>query len=215
MFTRSAFCGLLLLFAAIGAGAADGDDWASQRFDGKASTRYTVDGSGAALTISARCQASASGLLRRAGVDLQATPRLRWRWRTNRVYAGTDERSRAGDDFPLRVYVISDGGWAWWRTRSVVYVWSASAPEGAHWPNPYTDKAHVFVVHSGDADVGRWVEQMRDVRADFRAAFGEDVEHADGLAVMSDCDDTPGHAVAGYGAFAWLPRVPPDSQPER
>ncbi|TJY59344.1 DUF3047 domain-containing protein [Sinimarinibacterium sp. CAU 1509] len=207
MSTRSAVFGLLLSLATAG-DAGRVDDWVPQSFDGKAPTRYAVEGEGDALVIDAHCQASASGLVRRVGVDLRATPRLRWRWRTDRVYVARDERSRAGDDFPLRVYVIRDGGWAWWRTRSVVYVWSASERVGAHWPNPYTDHAHIFVAHSGSADVGRWVEQTRDVRADFRIAFGEDLDHADALAVMTDCDDVPGSAEAGYAAFAWLPHVP-------
>jgi hypothetical protein len=212
MFRHSAAC-LLLLAASMGDAAED--EWAPQHFDGKAPTRYSIERGAGALTISAHCQNSASGLVRRGGVDLRATPRLQWRWRTDRIYDGTDERSRAGDDFPLRVYAIRDGGWAWWRTRSVVYVWSASAPVGAHWPNPYTDKAHVFVVRSGSADVGRWVEQQRDVLADFRTAFGEDVERVDALALMTDCDDTPGQADADYSAFAWLPQVRPDSPPAR
>jgi len=199
---------------AVGAALAVGPEvWKPQHFDGKSPTRYRVAGDAGSVTISAHCVSSASGLIRRQGVDLRATPVLHWRWRTDRVFEGLNERSRAGDDFPLRVYVIRDGGWAWWKTRSLVYVWSASETVGAHWPNPYTDRAHVFVVHSGADDVGRWVDQGRDVRADFVTAFGQDIAQIDGWAVMSDCDNAQGQANADYAAFAWSSRTGADSIP--
>ena len=52
---------------------------------------------------------------------------------------------------------------------------------------------------SGDALAGRWVEERRNVRADFKALFGKDVRYVDAVAIMSDTDNTGGSAVAYYG----------------
>ena len=45
---------------------------------------------------------------------------------------------------------------------------------------------------------GQWVGERRDVRADFRALFGEDVRSVDAVAIMTDTDDTGGAATAYY-----------------
>lgn len=180
---------------------ADSAEWSPLTFDGKPPTRYQV--SAAQDRIEAWCDASASGLIRRAPVTLAETPLLRWRWRAETLFEGLSERERGGDDFPVRVYVVRDGGWAWWRSRSVVYVWSASANVGDHWPNPYTDRAHVFVVQSGPAQLGQWSERIRDVRADFVTAFGEAPAQIDGLAVMTDCDDSGLSTHAMYADLRW------------
>lgn len=192
----------LLLALAPAAGAAPGlfsatglQGWLPQAFDGKAATQYRIAGG----VLEARCRASASGLLWKEPIDLAATPVLRWRWRVDRVYAGLDERTRAGDDFPARVYVVRDGGWAPWRTRSLVYVWASEAPQGSDWPSAYARQAHVLALRSGSAEAGQWREERRNVREDFRRYFGLDVARVDGVALMSDCDDAGRAGVAAYG----------------
>ena len=197
---------LILVFVAAAAAAGSGrfsvdglDGWEPQTFKGKAPTTYALVRDGDTHVLGARCKASASGLVRKQAVDLARTPRLNWRWRLDEVADNPREREKAGDDFPLRVYVVRDGGWLWWRTRSLVYVWASREPAGADWPNPYTAQAHTVVLRSGTVDAGRWQAESRDVRADFRRYFGLDLDHADGVAVMTDCDDTGGVVRGAYG----------------
>lgn len=171
------------------------DGWTEQTFRGKEKTAYRAEGG----AIEAQCKASASGLLRKQKVDLAATPHLRWRWKVDGVYAGIDEKKKGGDDFPARVYVVFDGGLAVWRTRSLVYVWSSTQPQGSDWPNPYTAQAHHVALRSGNP--GAWQEERRDVRADFKRYFGLDLAALDGVAIMTDCDD------AGRSMRAWYADV--------
>jgi len=124
---------------------------------------------------------------------------LRWRWKVAQVYSGLRERDKTDDDFPARVYVVLDGGWAPWRTRSLIYVWASAIAPGADWPSAYTPQAHVVALRSGAAGAGRWEEERRDVRADFKRYFGLDLAAVDGVAVMTDCDDAGGAAGAWYG----------------
>lgn len=181
---------LLLLFFATGAAAFTG--WMEQAFTGKAKTRYQTSSE----AVEAHCKASASGLKREGRIDLAETPVLRWRWKISNTYEGIREREKSGDDFPARVYVVLDGGWAVWRTRSLVYVWSSNSVPGTDWPNPYTAQAHHVALRSGNP--GPWQEERRDVRADFKRYFGLDVDAADGVAIMTDCDDAGGEARAWY-----------------
>jgi hypothetical protein len=94
---------------------------------------------------------------------------------------------------------VIDGGWAFWRTRTVVYVWAARQPAGSDWPSAYADQARVVALRSGTAEAGQWREERRDLRADFRRWFGIDARHVDGVALMTDCDDGGGAASAAYG----------------
>lgn len=169
--------------------------WIPQTFHDKAATEYRLAGG----VVEARCSAGASGLIWEERVDLSRTPLLSWRWRVDRVFADVDERAKSGDDFPARVYAVLDGGWRVWRTRSLVYVWASRAPAGSDWPSAYTAQAHVVALRSGGAEAGQWREERRDLRADFQRYFGLDLDHVDGIALMTDCDDTGGAAVAAYG----------------
>ncbi|MDS4009986.1 MAG: DUF3047 domain-containing protein [Defluviicoccus sp.] len=174
--------------------------WERERFKGE--TIYEVDGEG----LKARCGNSASGLFLRQTIDLRATPIVEWSWRVERVYDGAvDEKTKGGDDFPARLYVVKDGGIAVWRTRAINYVWASKMPVGADWPNPFASQAHMVALRSGPpAAPGAWVHERRNIREDFKRFHGRDVETIDAVAIMSDCDNRGGTAEAWYGPVRFL-----------
>ena len=177
----------------------DGDTagWEEKVFAGK--TLYETIRLDSRSVVRATSHGTASGLYLRRRIDLEKTPILRWTWRVDGTLGDIDERTRAGDDYPARVYVIRSHPVFLWRTRAVNYVWSSAQAAGATWPNAYTDASRNVAVRSGEEEAGRWVEERRDVRADFRALFGESVRHVDAVAIMTDTDNTGGAAVAYYG----------------
>ena len=59
---------------------------------------------------------------------------------------------------------------------------------------------------SGPAQAGEWLHEQRDVRADFRMLFGEDIERADAVAIMTDTDNGGGEAAACYGDITFAER---------
>jgi hypothetical protein len=198
-----------LLAVAILAGAADdrviigrfsaGDltDWQPQSFKGE--TRYSFDDRSGRKALFADSQGTASGLYREIRVDLSRTPWLNWSWRVDRVLKGVDERSQSGDDYPARVYVAVSGGAAFWKTRSLVYVWSSRQPVSATWDNAFTRNAQVMALRSGIKDAGDWVSEKRNIRDDFRQLFGEDLDYIDAVALMTDTDNSGQRATAWYG----------------
>ena len=177
----------------------DGDvaGWEEKTFNGK--TLYeTVRQDGRAV-VRATSRGTASGLYLRRRIDLEKTPIIRWTWRVDATLGDIDERTRAGDDYSARVYVIRSHPVFLWRTRAVNYVWASTRAAGETWPNAYTDSSRHLAVRSGDAHAGRWVAERRDVRADFRELFGESVRYVDAVAIMTDTDNTGAAAVAYYG----------------
>lgn len=177
--------------------AGDLSGWESHSFRGE--TRYKIVRRDGTRVLKAESNASASGLVKRLRVDLRRTPYLNWRWKVDDVLDGVDEQAKSGDDFAARIYLIVSGGWLFWNTSAIDYVWANQQPVGSAWPNPFTDKAMMFAVRSGADQTGRWMWEKRDVREDFRRAFGREVEAIDAVALMTDTDNSGGHARAYYG----------------
>ena len=203
---RPLVCALfLLMFVSVGAKAesvavlrnGDTSAWEEKVFSGKTVyEQVTVDGR---TVVRATSRGTASGLFRKLRIDLEKTPILEWTWRVEGTLGDIDERTREGDDYSARVYVIRSDPVFFWRTRAVNYVWASTRKVGETWPNAYTDGARHIAVQSGDALAGQWLAERRNVRADFKALFGKDVRYVDAVAIMSDTDNTKGSAVAYYG----------------
>ncbi|MCI0749662.1 MAG: DUF3047 domain-containing protein [Nevskiales bacterium] len=177
--------------------------WETQLFKNKTPTDYRLTHDNGVQVLEAECRAGASGLIWKEPVDLTRTPVLSWRWYVPEVFRAINEREKKGDDFVARVYVVRDGGWALWRTRSLVYVWASGQPAGSHWPSAYAEQAHVVALRGGVADTGRWWTETRNVREDFRRFFGSDAQQLDAVALMTDCDDSGATARARYGDLVW------------
>ena len=173
------------------------DEWQEKRFSGE--THYRLVPGAGALVLEAVTSSSASGLYREIRVDLTRTPWLNWSWRVDRVYQGVDERSKSGDDYPARIYVVVSGGWRFWSTRALNYVWASLLPEGTQWPNAFTANARLIAVESGSAHLGEWRHYRRNVREDLRMAFGEAIPEIHAVALMSDSDNAGQAATAWYG----------------
>ena len=132
-----------------------------------------------------------------------------------------DLATKAGDDFAARVYVFFDvpmESLTWGRrlklriarlvygsevpSAGICYVWDNSHPLGTALWNPYSDRVRTVVVESGNEAAGRWVEETRDVDADFRAAFGDQAAaRITGIAAGNDTDQTRESASAWFGDF--------------
>jgi len=177
------------------AGALDG--WQQKRFSGE--TRYRLVVADGAQVLQAVTSGSASGLYREIRVDLSRTPWLNWSWRVDAVYAGVDERSKSGDDYPARIYVVVSDGWRFWNTRALNYVWASRLPQGETWPNAFTANARLIAVESGPQHLGEWRHYRRNVRQDLLQAFGEAIPEIQAVALMSDSDNAGQAATAWYG----------------
>ncbi len=173
------------------------DGWSEKSFLGH--TAYSIVELDGRHVLKARSERTASGLYRRVHVNLDETPVLHWSWRVENTLDGIDETTKAGDDYPARVYVVFSGGLFFWRTHAINYVWASRQPRGASWPNAFTANARMIAVRSGDAEAGSWRHEQRNVRQDYRRLFGHDVRKADAVAIMTDTDNSRRSATAYYG----------------
>ncbi len=184
--------------------AGDLDGWHRKSFAGE--THYSLERDDERLALRAVSEGAASGLYREITIDLGETPLLHWSWKVEGLLEGIDERTRAGDDYPARLYVVFSGGLRFWRTRAINYVWSSHQPVGSEWPNAFTGNARMITVDSGAGRIGQWVTHRRDVRADYRRLFGEDPGKVSAVAIMTDTDNSGQQARAWYGDIRFSPR---------
>lgn len=178
--------------------AGDLSGWESKEFDGE--TRYQLIMLEGERVLQAQSDASASGLYKRQRIDLFETPYLNWRWRIEKRPSGLPEREKSGDDYAARVYVVLSGGWAFWKTRAINYVWSGSQRKESVWPNAFAgDNAMMMALRDPEDRLATWHVERRNVLKDLQSLYGEQIRYIDAVAIMTDTDNSRGAAKAVYG----------------
>jgi len=175
--------------------------WENKSFQGN--TQYQLIKQANHYVLQAQSHASASGLFHEVDIDLNKTPYLHWSWKIKQTLSHQNERNKAGDDYVARMYVVFSGGFFFWRTRGINYVWSNNQHVGQTWINPYTDHVQMMAVESGNRYAGEWRNESRNIREDYRRFFGQSVDTVDAIAIMTDTDNTKTSAEAWYGDI-WM-----------
>ena len=163
--------------------------WQEKVFKDRTAYKVVHDATGNVLQ--AQSHGAASALILEKKIDLQEFPVLSWRWKVANVLPKGDARSKAGDDYAARVYVIFPH-WFFPKTRTINYIWANKLPQGSTLPNSFTANAMMVAVESGEEHVGEWILESRNVREDYRKIFGEDPPLAGAIAIMTDTDNTGG-----------------------
>jgi Protein of unknown function (DUF3047) len=195
------------------------EGWQAQTFKKiERHTTYDLVKDGDTTVVKATANASASGLTKPLDLDLKDFPILEWRWKVANVVTKGDPKSKAGDDYPARIYLtfkydptrVS----AWQRAKfglakslygsypphaGINYIWEAKLPIGSVIPNAYTDRLRMIVVESGTEKLNEWQSYRRNVFEDYKKAFGEEPPRVSGIAIMTDTDNTGQAATAFYG----------------
>jgi hypothetical protein len=181
-------------------------------------TTYTLARDDHTVVVKAVAIASASGLTREIKINPKEYPIVQWRWKVMNILKKGDVYKKGGDDYPARIYITFEydpsklsffekskyeairllyGEYP--PLAAINYIWESKAPVGTMVPNPYTDRVMMFVVESGAANVGQWVNEERNVYEDYKKAFKQEPPMISGVAIMTDADNTGETATAYYG----------------
>jgi hypothetical protein len=193
-------------------------DWHPVALPGKESTRYSLAHKDGRAAIEAVSERSASLWRRNIRVPAAALGEVSFSWwvpflmPTADVAAvdHTDASARvmfgfSGDvsALPMRTRMMFDLAEALTGERppyaTLVYVWDVSAPVGSVIINPRSDRIRKIVVDSGPAHLSRWRDHRRNLRDDYRLAFGEEPGALQSIALMTDSDNTRSRSQAWYG----------------
>jgi len=159
----------------------------------------TVDGD---IAIRPIVEESSSALVRWIEFDTRDCPVAEWTWRVDALPDGADLSSREAEDVAASVmFVFGDPGTMLNpdRVPTLRYVWAAEdAPGDAVVDSPYFPGVlRSMIVRRGGAGAG-WVTERRNLRDDYRAAFGDaPSENVRVFALFSD-NDHLGRPVTAY-----------------
>lgn len=174
------------------------DGWKNKTFSG--TTDYHIIQLDNTQVLKAESHSGASGLFKEQRIDLLKTPYLNWNWRIDQRQENLDEQSKSGDDYSARVYVVVSGGWAFWKTKALNYVWAGNTAKGTVWPNAFAgNNAMMLAIRSSNDKTHTWYQEKRNIMQDLKEQFDTDIRYIDAVAIMTDTDNANGNATAYYG----------------
>ena len=148
---------------------------------------------------------AASGLGKEMKIDLNKTPFINITWKIEQGLKGIKEDTKKGHDFAARVFAIKKIGATALSNRAINYVFSSNSEIGKSWPSPYTKKSVDNVLASTKENLNKWVTVKANVKDDFKKFHDLDIEELDGLAIMSDTDNSKMKSVAYYQNIFFSP----------
>ncbi len=141
---------------------------------------------------------AASGLGKEVKIDLNKTPFINITWKIEKDLPGIKEDTKKGHDFAARVFAVKKTGATPLSNRAINYVFSSNRDIGKNWPSHYTKKSVDNVLASTKNNLNEWITVKANVKEDFKKFHNLDVNELDGLAIMSDTDNSKMKSVAYY-----------------
>jgi hypothetical protein len=183
----------------------------------KRDTRYSLVQEDGRTVLRAVADRSASAYVAHIQPPASVPTSLSWRWKTDALVLGADNRDKAREDAPLRVMVAFDGDLStlsqeeqtrFKRARSLtgqdlpyatlMYIWSEQVPVETVITSSHTNQVKMLVVASGAAGLGKWQSVRRNLAQDYKRAYGAEPGPVLNVAVMTDTDNTGEKAVGEY-----------------
>ena len=161
-------------------------------------TIYTVGSNENGNFLKAVADNAASGLGKEIKIDLNKTPFINITWKIERDLPGIKENTKKGHDFAARVFAVKKTGATPLSNRAINYVFSSNNEIGFNSPSPYTKKSIDNVLASTKKNINEWVTVKANVKKDFKKFHDLEVNELDGLAIMSDTDNSKMKAIAYF-----------------
>ena len=161
-------------------------------------TNYIIGSNENGNYLKAEANNSASGLGKEIKINLNSTPIINITWKVEKNLDGIKEDTKKGHDFAGRVFVIKKTGATPLSNRAVNYVFSSNNKVGNNWPSPYTKKSIDNVLSTTIDHMNEWVTVKANVKKDFKKFHDLDVNEIDGIAIMTDTDNSKMTAITYY-----------------
>ena len=164
----------------------------------KAKTIYTIGKNDIGNYLKSVADNSASGLGKEIKIDLNITPFINITWKVEKDLSGINEQSKKGHDYAARVFVIKKTGATPLSNRAINYVFSSNLDIDHNNPSPYTKKSIDYVLSTTKINLNEWVTVKANVKEHFKKLHGLDVKELNGVALMSDTDNSKRKSVAYF-----------------
>jgi len=165
-------------------------------------TKYSTPSKG---IIKAESVGSRASLFKKVDEKQKHFSILCWRWKISNVIRSSIETRKDRFDAPARVMVIFEEG-ARYKLfgrgepygLKIEYIWATRQPKGHLFDHPGEGNCKVFVLESGEEKVSQWVYEERNIRKDFKTAFGKDPHGVIAIGIQTDTDHSNEMVTAYY-----------------
>ena len=164
----------------------------------KGETLWSIGSNENGNFLKAEANAVASGLGKQINIDLNKTPFLNISWKVEKDLKGIIENSKKGHDYAARVFVIKKTGATALSNRALNYVFSSNNEINQNWFSPYTKKSVDYILSTTKKNFNEWVTVKVNVKEHFKKFYNLDVDSLDGIALMTDTDNSELLAVSYY-----------------
>lgn len=181
----------------------------------KKPSSYTIESNGDNKYLKAESNGSASAIIYKDAFNVYEFPNVRWSWRIENVYEKGNAKTKAGDDYPIRVYVLfeynsEEAGFFEKATynslkliygkypphSSLNYVWASEDYGKEILSSPATDRSKMFFLEEGSSNTGEWITEEINILEDYKKAFGDNPPAHATIAIMNDSDNTGEQSVS-------------------
>ena len=164
----------------------------------KGKTTYTFGSNENGNYLKAEAEGKASGLGKEVKINLIKTPFINITWKVEKDLSGIIENSKKGHDYAARVFVVKKTGVTPLSNKAINYVFSSNNSVGENWPSPYTNKSIDYVLSTTNEHQNVWVTVKANVREHFKKLHDLDVKEINGVAIMTDTDNSKLKAISYY-----------------
>ena len=164
----------------------------------KGETLWSVGSNQNGNYLKAEANAVASGLGKEINIDLNKTPFLNITWKVEKDLKGIIENSKKGHDYAARVFVIKKTGATALSNRALNYVFSSNNDIDQNWFSPYTKKSVDYILSTTKQHLNEWVTVKVNIKEHFKNFHNLDVDNLDGIALMTDTDNSELLAISYY-----------------
>jgi hypothetical protein len=141
------------------------------------------------------------------GVDITEKPFLEWSWKVISLPDEADSREESIGDYAAGLCV----GWLRFpeavRSRTICYIWDTSAPVGTIVGSKEASTLTLIVVRSGAADLGKWINEQRNVYKDFETIYGAAPKVVKMIAIVISSERTSSMAETWWGPIVFRERI--------
>jgi hypothetical protein len=164
----------------------------------KGQTKWSLGSNENGNYIKAESEGTGSGLGKEILIDLNKTPFINITWKIEKDLSGIVENSKKGHDYAARVFVVKKTGATALSNRAINYVFSSNSSIDKNWPSPYTKKSIDYVLATTKNNLNEWVTVKANVKEHFKKLHNLDVEVLNGVAIMTDTDNSKLKAISYY-----------------
>ena len=163
-----------------------------------AKTKYSAGDNENGNFLRAEANNSASGLGKEITINLVETPFLNITWKVEKDLSGINESSKKGHDYAARIFVVKKTGATPLSNRAMNYVFSSNKDVNSYHPSPFTKKSIDYVLSTTKDNFNEWVTVKVNVREHFKKFHNLNLEEINGIAIMSDTDNSKLNSIAYY-----------------